>query len=657
VESEPETTDADLLLDSLGDPERFAGFFDRHARSVHRYVASRVRRDDIDDLVSETFITAFRIRAQYERTYDDARPWLFGIATNVIRHHHRSERRRLTRLRSAFHASESQLASSDSVVATVDGAMASDRIGRALAQLSERDQEVLVLAAGSGLTYDQIAMALDVPVGTVRSRLSRGRQRPIPSRRSRRASRMIDELELIRRHVGATVDSEADLDPIRQRVVAAIREDGGADRMGRRRAVGVSRAPNRRRATVLISGLAAAGVAAAVVAFLVVAPPSARQTPKATEAFPVHLSPGDQLRLIADRVADQPIPRPGSGQALSTQSTLSLVATVNNGAAQATIELSVQKLSTASGQTCTTLSAQPAQFASPAEQAAWNNLHLLATPNPPTASACLQSGDGATPPDAITGAGQLIDVSSLATDPSTLEQELENGTTGIAALDQLLPDQAAPNPGFQRAAMLLIGPTIGATEQFDAALYRAIALLPGVASLGSTTTHEGQTGQGYASGPGASQSTIVVNPSTGQLLEVRGLDDSDSLTSLATHYLGSGPMLVNAYSTQLQWLDPDGSPSVVELSNLPAGVPVFVFATTMTGVTYNETLSSVQALVEPYTKDLQSSGFQATHPTGSPSVAALQWSFQWSFAGPGPVVNEFLESLRGSGLFLTVSEL
>ena len=326
---------------------------------------------------------------------------------------------------------------------------------------------------------------------------------------------------------------------------------------------------------------------------------------------------------------------------------------MNNGAAQATIGLSVQKWSTASGQTCTTLTAQPAQFASPSEQAAWVGLHLLVTPSPPTASQCLQGGGGAAPPDAITGAGQLIDVSSLPTDPSTLAQELESGTTGIAALDQLLPDEAAPNPGFQRAAMLLIGPTVGATPQFNAALYQAIALLPGVTALGPMTTHDGETGQGFASGPGSGQSTIVVEPSTGRLLEVRGLDDSDSLSSIAVNYLGGGPMMVNGYSAQLQWLDPIGSPSVIGLSDLPAGLPVYVFATTKPGLSYDDAVTAVDNVAQPYFSFFKSIESGSTIPS-NPNSPGL---FQWSFAGPGPVVSQFMQTLRASGLFASVSEI
>jgi hypothetical protein len=201
--------------------------------------------------------------------------------------------------------------------------------------------------------------------------------------------------------------------------------------------------------------------------------------------------------------------------------------------------------------------------------------------------------------------------------------------------------------------MLLIGPTVRSTPQFDAALYQAIALLPGVTALGPIATHDGQTGQGYASGPGSGQSTIVVNPSTGQLLEVRGLDDSGSLSSIAINYLGGGPMLVNEYSDQLQWLDPIGPPSVIGLSDLPAGLPVYVFATTKPGLSYTQALTAVHDVAQPYFRFFKSSESQNADPSipNSPDV------FQWSFAGPASVVSQFMQTLRVSGLFASVSEI
>ena len=88
----------------------------------------------------------------------------------------RSEGRRFARLRRAADPSETQVDPSVGAIAAVDGASDIDRVSRAFGQLEERYQEVLLLVADSRLTYDEVARALDIPVGTVRSRLSRGRQ-------------------------------------------------------------------------------------------------------------------------------------------------------------------------------------------------------------------------------------------------------------------------------------------------------------------------------------------------------------------------------------------------------------------------------------------------------------------------------------------------
>ena len=91
------STDADVVMASWDDPSAFAVLFDRHARVVQRFVTGRAAANDIDDLVSETFVAAFRSRRRYDRRYDDARPWPLGIAANVLRHHYRSEARRRRR--------------------------------------------------------------------------------------------------------------------------------------------------------------------------------------------------------------------------------------------------------------------------------------------------------------------------------------------------------------------------------------------------------------------------------------------------------------------------------------------------------------------------------------------------------------------------------
>ena len=86
-------SDAELVARSLDDPEAFAPLFDRHAVSVHRYLGRRVG-ELADDLLSETFLIAFRRRAAYRPEHVQVRPWLLGIATNLVHGHVRTEQRR-----------------------------------------------------------------------------------------------------------------------------------------------------------------------------------------------------------------------------------------------------------------------------------------------------------------------------------------------------------------------------------------------------------------------------------------------------------------------------------------------------------------------------------------------------------------------------------
>jgi RNA polymerase sigma factor (sigma-70 family) len=169
-------TDADAVAASWRDPSAFALLFDRHALVVHRFVAARASRNDVEDLVAETFTTAFRSRSRFDRRYDNARPWLLGIATNVLRHHHRAEARRQRRRWSIRPEVPPGNDPAEEAISQVDATSSWEDVARALDQLDDRYREVLLLVAAADLTYEETARALGVPVGTVRSRLARGRQ-------------------------------------------------------------------------------------------------------------------------------------------------------------------------------------------------------------------------------------------------------------------------------------------------------------------------------------------------------------------------------------------------------------------------------------------------------------------------------------------------
>jgi RNA polymerase sigma factor (sigma-70 family) len=168
-------TDAELIAASLGDPEQFAALFDRHATAVHRYLGRRVG-ELADDLLSETFLIAFRRRAAYRPERVDVRPWLVGIATNLVHGHARAERRRYRALARA--AAEPEVTGADPGDSTDRLAAEALRgpLAGALAGLKARDRDALLLLAWGQLGYEEIAAVLDVPVGTVRSRLNRARR-------------------------------------------------------------------------------------------------------------------------------------------------------------------------------------------------------------------------------------------------------------------------------------------------------------------------------------------------------------------------------------------------------------------------------------------------------------------------------------------------
>jgi RNA polymerase sigma-70 factor (ECF subfamily) len=173
--SQESADDASLIEQSRHEPEAFAGLYDRHAAPIHRYVARRLGGQAADDLVAETFLAAFRQRTRYDLGRPDARPWLYGIAGNLIGKHRRSEIRMLRALArtGVDPVVESHTERSD---AKVSAAAASRPLAEALAGISARDRDVLLLVAWADLTYEQVAEALGIPIGTVRSRLSRARR-------------------------------------------------------------------------------------------------------------------------------------------------------------------------------------------------------------------------------------------------------------------------------------------------------------------------------------------------------------------------------------------------------------------------------------------------------------------------------------------------
>lgn len=166
-------TDAELIEASLRVPEKFALLFDRHAPHIQRYLARRLGQQIADDLLAETFLAAFTKRERYDSSRPDARPWLYGIATNLVGQHRREEvRRHRTPSVGPYVADHA-----DRVAADVTAQAMRSMLSGALGALSVEDRDVLLLVAWEQLSYLEVAEALAVPVGTVRSRLNRARRK------------------------------------------------------------------------------------------------------------------------------------------------------------------------------------------------------------------------------------------------------------------------------------------------------------------------------------------------------------------------------------------------------------------------------------------------------------------------------------------------
>ncbi|WP_298753141.1 RNA polymerase sigma factor [uncultured Serinicoccus sp.] len=163
------------MVASVEDPEVFAEIFERHAEAMYRFLSRRLG-EVADDALSECFLAAFRRREAYRAEHPDARPWLYGIATNIVRRHRREELSRLQLLARAHGRAGNVADPAERVVEQMDAARIRPALAAALARLAPRDRDVLLLHAWEELTYLQISAVLSVPVGTVRSRLHRTRR-------------------------------------------------------------------------------------------------------------------------------------------------------------------------------------------------------------------------------------------------------------------------------------------------------------------------------------------------------------------------------------------------------------------------------------------------------------------------------------------------
>ncbi|WP_329085841.1 RNA polymerase sigma factor [Streptosporangium sp. NBC_01469] len=172
--------DTDLELWSRaasGDGGAFGTLFDRHARSVYNHCFRRTADwSAAEDLTSAVFLEAWRRRRQVRISSDSLLPWLLGVANNALRNRSRSLRRHQAAI-SRLPPLNSVIDPAEEVTGRIDDEQQMREILAALNRLPRADQEVLTLCVWSELSYEDAAVALNIPVGTVRSRLSRARTR------------------------------------------------------------------------------------------------------------------------------------------------------------------------------------------------------------------------------------------------------------------------------------------------------------------------------------------------------------------------------------------------------------------------------------------------------------------------------------------------
>ncbi|MFI7416651.1 RNA polymerase sigma factor [Nonomuraea sp. NPDC049684] len=168
--------DVTVVERSLHSPELFALLYDRYFTELYRYLAARLGGEQAEDLVADAFLLAFHGRHGFDPQRGTVRSWLFGIATNVVARHRRREGRRLNAL-SKVAAEDTADGPEDQVTSQLAALASRPQLVRGLKGLAKGDRDVVFLLVFGRLGYEEIATALDIPVGTVGSRINRARRK------------------------------------------------------------------------------------------------------------------------------------------------------------------------------------------------------------------------------------------------------------------------------------------------------------------------------------------------------------------------------------------------------------------------------------------------------------------------------------------------
>jgi RNA polymerase sigma factor (sigma-70 family) len=162
----------------IGDADAFGELFERHHGLIYNFCFRRTGSwSTAEDLMAVVFLEAWRTRREMQLHDGSLLPWLYAIATNVTRHQHRSTGRHRAALARVASRVTNVPDHAEEIINRIGDEQRMRQVLGAFTQLPQRERDVLELAAFANLDYAQIAAALGIPVGTVRSRLSRGRSR------------------------------------------------------------------------------------------------------------------------------------------------------------------------------------------------------------------------------------------------------------------------------------------------------------------------------------------------------------------------------------------------------------------------------------------------------------------------------------------------
>ena len=403
----------------------------------------------------------------------------------------------------------------------------------------------------------------------------------------------------------------------------------------------------------------AAGVALLVVALGLIAVPWA-------PAAKIHrpLAASAEIARLADAI--EPAAPLQPGQWLAIQQSGEIAAQVSNVGntptpdARASDSITIDVWSNSSGTTCTSQQFGTATFASPANAQAWQSIGLIATPNNQPVTGCVAGVEAAN------GGGQTttpINVASLTHSPSTLANELQDGTTGISSIDQSARGATTQQDVFGRLVTLLVGPSMGSWPGFDQELLHTMAILPGVISLGKMTAHSGLVGLSFSTPDvaelnprtGAVTSTttspvVILNPATGTLLEARNFS-IPVLQNAAQDFVGSpnAPVYTEGvgYGISTTWIDPVQGPGVIADGGLPTWITGFHVIEAVGNPNVN-----LQTMADVFNEFVGTGNSLFDDPQ---VPGSSQTTFDLTIPDTGTDVNTVVAALNASGLFQSVT--